>query len=117
MAADEIGDETAGRHDPEAATAGVVQRLAHQLRADALALVDARHFGMGEQQPVALAVIDRDRKPVRRVELVAALRLVVPRGRHAVLAVTSADAPRARGARTPRSGRNRDAARRTDRPP
>src|ERR1700745_3549176 len=90
MAAHEIDDETAGRHDLEAAPTCVVERCAHQLRADAMAFVGVRHFGMGEEQSIALLVIDGDRQAMRRVELVATECLVMLHGRHASLAVTSA---------------------------
>src|SRR5437879_3481118 len=116
MTTHEIDHEAAGRHDLETAPARVVERTAHQLRADAVAFIGARHFGMGEDQLVALLVIDGDGKAMRRVEFVALAGCVVPYGgRHAALKIKAADAPRALAARTLRSGRSRGAARRTGR--
>jgi hypothetical protein len=71
------GDEAAGRHDAEAASARVRQSHLHQPGPDAAALVGRRHFGVSEDQRIALLAIDRDRHAVRRVELVLVLGRVV----------------------------------------
>src|SRR5260370_39939190 len=110
MAAHEIRDEAAGGHDPDAPPTRVIERGADKLRANAVPFIGARHLGMGENQPIALLMVDRDREAVRRIELVTAERPVVPHGHHAAPAVTAPGAPRARTARMPRNDRHREPA-------
>ena len=85
MASHEGHHETAGRHDLESAPSRVIERLPHQRRGEALAFVGRRHLRVGEDQAVALLVIDRDRKPMLGRQLVAMRRRIVGHLGHALL--------------------------------
>ena len=77
MTPHEGGDEAAGRHDLEAASAGIVERGTDEAPADALALVGRRHLGVREDRAIALFAIDRHGKAMLGIELIAALGRVV----------------------------------------
>ena len=77
MTPHEGGDEAAGRHDLEAAAAGIIERGSHEMRADALALVGRRHFSVREDRAIALFAVDRHGKAMLGIELIAALGRVV----------------------------------------
>src|SRR5882724_13360419 len=77
MTPHERRDETAGRHDLEAALTRIVERGPHQARTDALAFVGRRHLGVREDRAIALLAIDGHGETMLGVELVAALGCVV----------------------------------------
>ena len=78
MTSDVGGNERAARRDAQAPTAHVVQGSAGQLRAEALALVGAIDFGVGENDARGPDDLGREaHQPLAETYLVAALLRVV----------------------------------------
>ena len=74
MLVDERPDERALRHDPQSLRPGRVQRAADEPAADSAAPQRFRHDRVGEDDAVAIPLVDRNGRPITDFQLDYALK-------------------------------------------